>query len=266
MSLAKVAVHRPVTVVMFTLAITLFGMVALSRLPVTLLPELSYPSLTVRTEYPGAAPAEIEQLINRPIEESLGTVRGIRSMTSYARAGQSDIQLEFAWGTNMDMAAIEVREKLDMVPIPLDIQKPILLRFDPNMEPILRFALSGDSDLQALRRFADEELKRSFETIDGIAAVRTGGGLEDEIQVLIDEQRTAALNLTPEFIVTRLREENVNRAGGRVQSGRLEFLVRTMNQFQSLDDIRDIYITTVAGRPIQLKDIAEVRLGNSHSM
>ncbi|RTE87370.1 MULTISPECIES: efflux RND transporter permease subunit [Gammaproteobacteria] len=262
MSLVKVAVHRPVTVVMFTLAITLFGMVALNRLPVTLLPELSYPSLTVRTEYPGAAPAEIEQLINRPIEESLGTVRGIRTITSFARAGQSDILLEFAWGTNMDMAAIEVREKLDMVQVPLDIQKPILLRFDPNLEPILRFALSGDEDLQSLRRYADEELKRSFETIDGIAAVRTGGGLEDEIQVLIDEQRTAALNITPEFVVSRLREENVNRSGGRVQSGRLEFLVRTMNQFQSLSEIENIYITAVEGRPIQLKDIATVRLGH----
>lgn len=267
MKLPMIAVHRPVTVIMFTLAVTLFGFVALGRLPITLLPDLSYPTLTVRTAYPGAAPAEVEQLINRPIEESLGTVRGIRNMTSYARAGQSDIVMEFAWGTSMDMAAIEVREKLDMVPIPLDIEKPILLRFDPNMEPILRLGLSTEAhassnELQRLRRYADEELKRSIEGIEGVAAVRTGGGLEDEVQILIDESLTSQLNISPAMINQRLRAENVNFAGGRVRSGRMEFLVRTVNQFRTLDDIRAIYITTINGSPIQLQDIAEVRMGN----
>lgn len=261
MNLPQIAVRRPVTVVMFTLAIVLFGMVALGRLPVTLLPDLSYPTLTIRTTYPGAAPAEVEQLINRPVEESLGTVRGVREITSYARANQSDIVMEFAWGTNMDMAAIEVREKLDMVAIPLDIEKPILLRFNPNMEPMMRFALSGDKNLQRMRRYADEELKRGFESIEGVAAVRTGGGLEDEIQILIDEALTTQLNISPEMIVQRLRAENINQAGGRVQSGRLEFLVRTINQFQDLDDMRNIYITSIDGNPIQLGDLAEVRMG-----
>src|SRR5690554_1731511 len=271
MSMASVAVRRPVTVIMFTLAVALFGLVALGRLPLTLLPDLSYPTLTVRTAYPGAAPAEVEQLINRPIEESLGTVRGIRAMTSYARAGQSDIVMEFAWGTSMDMAAIEVREKLDMVPIPLDIEKPLLLRFDPNMEPIVRLGLSASqnsatqssaANLQQLRRFADEELKRSMESIEGVAAVRTGGGLEDEIQILLNESITSQLNISPQLVSQRLREENVNYAGGRVRSGRMEFLVRTVNQFRSLNDMRQIYITSVNGTPIQLQDIAEVRLGN----
>ncbi|MCO4320945.1 efflux RND transporter permease subunit [Aliidiomarina quisquiliarum] len=262
MKLPQIAVNRPVTVVMFTLAIVLFGMVALGRLPVTLLPDLSYPTLTVRTTYPGAAPAEVEQLINRPVEESLGTVRGVREITSYARANQSDIVMEFAWGTNMDIAAIEVREKLDMVPIPLDIEKPIILRFNPNMEPMMRFAVSGDEDLQRMRRYADEELKRSFESIEGVAAVRTGGGLEDEVHILIDEAITSQLNITPEMVVQRLRAENINQAGGRVQSGRLEFLVRTINQFQDLDDMREIYITSINGNPIKLGDLAEVRMGN----
>ncbi|WP_113905695.1 efflux RND transporter permease subunit [Aliidiomarina celeris] len=271
MSMASVAVRRPVTVIMFTLAVALFGLVALGRLPLTLLPDLSYPTLTVRTAYPGAAPAEVEQLINRPIEESLGTVRGIRAMTSYARAGQSDIVMEFAWGTSMDMAAIEVREKLDMVPIPLDIEKPLLLRFDPNMEPIVRLGLSASqnsatqnsvANLQQLRRFADEELKRNMESIEGVAAVRTGGGLEDEVQILINESITSQLNISPQLVSQRLHEENVNYAGGRVRSGRMEFLVRTVNQFRSLNDMRQIYITSVNGTPIQLQDIAEVRLGN----
>src|SRR5690554_2924749 len=119
--IAALAVRRPVTITMVTLAIILFGFVGLGRLPVNLLPDLSYPTLTVRTAYPGAAPLEIEQLINRPLEETLGTVRGVRSITSYARAGQSDIVLEFVWGTDMDYSSIEVREKMDMVMLPLDV-------------------------------------------------------------------------------------------------------------------------------------------------
>jgi len=264
--IAALAVRRPVTITMVTLAIILFGFVGLGRLPVNLLPDLSYPTLTVRTAYPGAAPLEIEQLINRPLEETLGTVRGVRSITSYARAGQSDIVLEFVWGTDMDYSSIEVREKMDMVMLPLDVEKPVLLRFNPNLEPIMRLALanpqqSSASALQEMRRYADDELKRQIESITGVAAVRIGGGYEDEVQVLIDQQRASQLNIDMQVIVQRLRAENMNQAGGRVQSGRQEFLVRTVNQFQSLDDIGNIYIATRNDAAIQLKDIAEIRSG-----
>ncbi|RUO21922.1 efflux RND transporter permease subunit [Aliidiomarina haloalkalitolerans] len=264
--IAALAVRRPVTITMFTLAVILFGLVGLGRLPVNLLPDLSYPTLTLRTAYPGAAPLEIEQLINRPLEEAVGTVRGVRTITSFARAGQSDIVLEFAWGTDMDYAGIEVREKIDMVMLPLDVEKPVLLRFNPNLEPIMRLALAGGDEtspgaLQEMRRYADDELKRQIESITGIAAVRIGGGYEDEVQVLIDQQRASQLNIDMQVIVQRLRAENMNQAGGRVQSGRQEFLVRTVNQFQSLDDIGNIYIATRNGAPIQLQDIAEIRSG-----
>lgn len=264
--IAALAVRRPVTIVMFTLAIVLFGIVSLGRLPVNLLPDLSYPTLTVRTAYPGAAPSEVEQLVNRPIEEVLGTVRGVRSITSYARAGQSDVVLEFAWGTQMDMAGLEVREKLDTVRLPLDLEKPIILRFNPNLEPMMRFALnqpqiSSPGEMQEMRRFADEELKRQLESIQGIAAVRVGGGLEDEVQILIDERRASQLNIDVQTIVSRLRQENLNQASGRVETNTLEFLVRTVNQFQTLDDIENIFIATRNGAPIQLQDIATVRSG-----
>lgn len=268
MGIAAVAVRRPVTIIMFTLAMVLFGLVSLGRLPVNLLPDLSYPTLTVRTAYIGAAPSEIEQLINRPIEETLGTVKGVRQITSYARAGQSDIVLEFAWGTNMDFAGIEVREKLDMVMLPLDIEKPTLLRFNPNLEPIMRLALNRDAslgtpgELQALRRYADDELKRRIESIPGVAAVRTGGGYEDEVQILIDEHRISQLNIDMQTIVSRLRAENMNQSGGRIETGMQEFLVRTVNQFKSLEDMENIFIATRNGAPIQLKDIARVRSGH----
>ncbi|MEA3586800.1 efflux RND transporter permease subunit [Pseudidiomarina sp. 1APP75-27a] len=265
MSLARLAVRRPVTVAMFTLAVLLFGMVSLGRIPVTLLPDLAYPTLTVRTDYPGGAPGEVEQLVSKPVEEALGTVKGVQRIESISRAGQSDVLLEFAWGTNMDMASLDVREKMDLVNLPLDIEKPTLLRFNPAEEPIYRLTLGFDgttepnvAELKRLRTFAEEELKRHLESVEGVASVRLGGGLEDEIQVLVDEQQATQLQVPMSLIMQRLREENINLSGGRLEAQRAEYLVRTLNQFQNLDDIRSIYIATRNDRPILLRDLASV--------
>lgn len=267
MSLVRLAVRRPVTISMITLAILLFGFVALGRIPVTLLPDLAYPTLTVRTDYPGGAPAEVEQLISKPIEENLGTVKGIRRIESVSRAGQSDVVLEFAWGSNMDMASLDVREKLDLVPLPLDIEKPTLLRFNPAEEPVFRLALGinaanaaaiSTERLKRLRSYAEEDLKRQLEGVEGVASVRLGGGLEDQIQVLVNERRASQLQIPMTLIISRLREENINLSGGRIESERAEYLVRTLNQFKNLDDIRAIYITSRNGQPVLLRDIATV--------
>lgn len=264
MSIVRLAVKRPVTIAMLTLAVILFGMVSLGRIPVTLLPDLAYPTLTVRTDYPGGAPNEVEQLVSKPIEENLGTVKGIRRIESISRAGQSDVLLEFSWGTDMDMASLDVREKLDWVELPLDLEKPVLLRFNPSEEPVYRLALGltdGNQSIESLKRlrtYAEEELKRQLESIEGVASVRLGGGLEDEIQVLVNERQAAALKIPMTLIMERLREENINLSGGRIEADRAEFLVRTLNQFENLDDIRNIYLTTRNDRPIVLKDIAVI--------
>ena len=264
MSIVTVAVKRPVTIAMITLAVLLFGMVSLGRIPVTLLPDMAYPTLTVRTDYPGGAPSEVEQLISKPIEENVGTVKGLRRIESISRAGQSDVMLEFSWGTEMDMASLDVREKLDLVNLPLDIEKPVLLRFNPAEEPVYRLALglpqgkASIAELKRLRTYAEEELKRHLEGIEGVASVRLGGGLEDEIQVLVNERSAAALNIPMALIIERLREENVNLSGGRIETADSEFLVRTLNQFQSLSDIGNIYLTTRNDRPVLLKDIATI--------
>ncbi|HAW79935.1 MAG TPA: acriflavin resistance protein, partial [Balneola sp.] len=129
---------------MFTVAILLFGIVSLSRLNVNLLPDLSYPTLTIRTEFEGAAPVEVENLISKPIEEAVGVVKGVKLVRSISRAGQSDVVLEFAWGTNMDIANLDVIAKLDAIQLPLQAKKPVTLRFDPTLDPIIRYALYYD--------------------------------------------------------------------------------------------------------------------------
>lgn len=145
MQLIDFAIRRRVTVVMCTVAIALFGLVSLSRLKLNLLPDLSYPTLTVRTELTGAAPLEIENLITRPVEEAVGIIRNVRQVRSVSRSGQSDVILEFVWGTDMDLAGIDVREKLDLLQLPLEAKRPLLLRFDPASEPVMRLALADKS-------------------------------------------------------------------------------------------------------------------------
>jgi HAE1 family hydrophobic/amphiphilic exporter-1 len=286
MNIVEIAVKRPVTVWMFTFAIILFGMVSLSRLALNLLPELSYPTLTIRTDYIGAAPGEIEQLVSKPIEETIGVVKGVRTVTSTSKAGQSDVLLEFDWGTDMDLASLEVREKLDTLQLPLDIKKPLLLRFNPSLDPVMRFGLGGASvetptkpstlaepnqaqdsqqvvltsqGIKALRIYAEEQIKRQLESVVGVASVKVGGGLENEIQVLVNQQKTSQLNITVNEVIKRLKDENVNSSGGRVKDGSQEYLVRTLNQFQTLDDIRNLFIANRDGKNIRLGDIATVQ-------
>lgn len=284
MKIIELSIRRRVTIAMFTLAVILFGSVSFFRLRINLLPELTYPTLTIRTEYPGAAPAEIENLISKPIEEALGIVKNVKRVSSISRSGQSDVILEFEWGTDMDYAGLDVREKLDALQLPLDVQRPSILRFDPSLDPIIRFGfcrkaavvesdslktpasgLVSDSfneeELKFLRRFAEEEIKKELESALGVAAVKVSGGLEDEIQILVDQNRLAQIDLPIDRLARQIGAENVNLSGGRLEEGTQQYLVRTLNQFQSVDEIGDIIISTKNNKPTYLRDVATVQHG-----
>jgi len=262
MSIINTSVNRPVTVWMFMLAVMLFGMVGFSRLAVKLLPDLSYPSVTIRTAYDGAAPVEIEQLVSKPIEEAVGVVKGLRKISSISRSGMSDVVLEFEWGTNMDMASLEVREKIDTIELPLDINKPLLLRFNPNLDPIMRLAFSlPDADaeqLKQMRTFADEELKRRLEALSGVAAVRLSGGLEQEVHIELNQQKLSQLNLNADQIKRRINEENINLSAGKVIQGDKEYLVRTLNQFNSLEELGQVIVYRDGQTLVRLSDVADI--------
>ncbi|HBN53628.1 MAG TPA: acriflavin resistance protein [Stenotrophomonas sp.] len=255
--LIEFATRRRVTIAMMTLTLVLFGLISLSSLKVELLPDLSYPTLTVRTDYEGAAPAEIETLISQPAEEALGIVKGLRKLKSISRTGQSDVVLEFAWGTDMQQAGLDVRDKMETLQLPLEAKPPVLLRFNPSTQPIMRLALSSKQDagseadavrrLMELRRYADEDLKRKLEPVSGVAAVKVGGGLEDEIQVDIDQRKLAALGLSLDTVIQRLQQENVNLSGGRLEEGSQRYLVRTVNQFTTVEQMREMLLTTASG-------------------
>lgn len=267
MRIVDLAVKRPVAISMFTFAVLLFGMVSLGRLSVNLLPDLSYPTLTIRTDYDGAAPGEVEQLVSKPIEEAIGVVKGVRKVTSTSRAGQSDVVLSFAWGTDMDFASLEVREKLDVLQLPLDIEKPRLLRFNPSLDPVIKLGLTAQTEssslseaqMKRLRLYAEQQVKRTLESVEGVAAVRIGGGLENEIHILIDQRKASQLSIPITRIIERVSAENVNAAGGRIDNAAQAFLVRTLNQFETLSDIENLFIGRFEGKNIQLKDVAVVK-------
>jgi HAE1 family hydrophobic/amphiphilic exporter-1 len=269
--LIEIATERRVTITMLMVAIGLFGLVSLSRLNLNLLPDISYPTITIRTELTGAAPVEVENLVTKPIEEAVGVIRNVRLVRSVSRSGQSDVTLEFLWGTDMDVAGVEVREKLDLIFLPLEAARPLLLRFDPASEPIMRLALlykdtdgspgSSEAGLKALRRLAEDSIKNDLEAEEGTAAVKVSGGLEDEIQIQVDQQKLSQLGIGIEQIADRIRAENVNLSGGRLEEGDQRFLVRTLNEFQSVDEFRNAIVGYVADRPVYLRDIATVTRG-----
>ena len=271
--LIEIATERRVTIVMLMVAIGLFGLVSLSRLNLNLLPDISYPTVTIRTELTGAAPVEVENLVTKPIEEAVGVIRNVRLVRSVSRSGQSDVTLEFLWGTDMDVAGVEVREKLDLLFLPLEASRPLLLRFDPASEPIMRLGLlykeasdpgsaeGTEAQLKALRRLAEDRIKNDLEAEEGTAAVKVSGGLEDEIQVQVDQQKLSQLGISIETVADRIRAENVNLSGGRLEEGNQRFLVRTLNEFQSIDEFRDAIVAYVADRPVYLRDVATVERG-----
>ncbi|HSM50188.1 MAG TPA: efflux RND transporter permease subunit, partial [Thermoanaerobaculia bacterium] len=260
---------RPVAVLMVFLAAVVFGFFSFKRLPVTLMPELSYPTLTVRTEYAGAAPEEIENEISRPIEEELGVIGGLERISSISRAGVSDVVLEFQWQTSIADAVQDTLERLDQVFLPEQAERPLVLRFDPSLDPVIELSLSGDGErfegeegLRRLRRIAERQVKRELEPIKGVAAVQVRGGLEEEIHVRLDRAALARTGISPRLVLQRLAEENVNVAGGTLEEGRVEYMVRTLNEYTSIEQIGATVVTSLEGRPVRISDLGEVALAH----
>ena len=258
----EITTRRPVAISMVVLAIVVFGYVSYQQLPLNMMPDISYPTLTIRTDYPDTAPEEVENLISRPIEQRLGVVSNLVGITSISRAGISDVILEFGWGTDMNDAVQTVRENLDRLQLPRGVNRPLILRYDPTQDPIIRVGFYGNLDLFGLRLIAEEEIKQELEALKGVAAARVSGGLEEEIRVEISERQLAVMGLGIKTINDRLREENVNLAGGSLLDGQTQYLVRTLNEFQTLEDIASLVVGERNGVEIRIKDVGSVIRAN----
>ena len=261
MSIPRFAIQRPVTMFMISAVVTLLGLISLTRLPVDLMPEFEQPTLTVRTSYAGVGPLEMEELITRPMEQAVSAVPGLTRVESTSSEGNSQVRLNFDWGSDLGEAADEIRTRVDRIRnrLPEDADPPTIFKFDSNALPILQIGIEGDFDPVTLREVAQNELAPRFERVDGIAAVTVNGGLRRQIHVELSKEKITGLNLSVNAVVQTLRQENQNTPLGEIYQGDATFLVRSQGQFQSVDDIRNVVVMTREGVPVYLRDIADVR-------
>jgi HAE1 family hydrophobic/amphiphilic exporter-1 len=261
MSIPRLAIQRPVTMFMISAVITLLGLISLTRLPVDLMPEFEQPTLNVRTSYPGVGPLEMEELITRPLEQAVTAVPGIVRVTSSSSEGNSQVQLNFEWGSDLSEAADEVRTRVDRMRgrLPEDADPPTIFKFDSNQLPVAQIGIEGDFDPVTLREIAQNEIAPRFERVDGVAAVTVNGGVRRQIHVELSKEKITALNLSVTQVVNTLRSENQNTPLGEIYSGDAMYLVRSQGQFQNLEDIRNIVVMTRDSVPVYMRDIAEVK-------
>jgi HAE1 family hydrophobic/amphiphilic exporter-1 len=244
--------------------IILLGVLSLQRLPVDLMPDIEYPSITIRVSYAGVGPLEIEELITRPIEQTVSAVAGIERVESTSSEGSSRVTLNFAWGTDLAEATDDVRSRVDRVRgrLPPEADPPQIFKYDANTFPIMHLAMeSTDAALDSvqLRELAEHDLTPRFERVSGIAAVTVQGGLRRQIHVELSKEKIVALDLPVDRVVNLLRTENQNVPLGEIDEGDLTYLVRSQGQFQNLDEIRNLVVMTRQGVPVYLKDVAEVK-------
>lgn len=261
MKLTKFALDRPVTVLMTFLAVALIGFISWQRLSLELLPSMNYPQITVLTTYENVAPPEIESLVSKPIEEAVGTIQGVRRITSISKEGVSLVTLDFEWGVDTSLSALDVREKIDALRdvLPKDVETPIIVKFDPMSFPIMTLGISGGEDLAELTRIVSDEIKQKIERIPGVALARVSGAVEREILVAVDQGRLFAYGIPISLVVDKLKKANFNFPGGRIEKGNKEIRIRTIGRFENLEDLERVVIAKGTGTiPIFLRDVATV--------
>ncbi len=261
MNLAGFTVGRPVFTSMVTLIVVTIGLAALTRLPIDLLPELTYPTITVTTAYENASPEEIEQLVTRPVEEAVSAVPGVEEISSTSTEGNSNVRVAFGWDANLEEATNDIRDRLDRIinVLPEDAERPQVRKFDTAGSPILLVGVASQLDPIEARQIIDDRIRPRMERVPGVAAVDVWGGLEREIRVEVDADRLQSFGLDFEQIRRAIREANVTVPAGEVERGRFDIRIRTPGQLRSLDELRGTVLAIRDGAPIYLHQVADVR-------
>ena len=252
--------RHPVLTIMSVLIVMILGGISLFRLPIDLMPDITYPTLSVFSQYENASPEEMEELITRPIEEAMSAVPGVEEVTSFSSEGVSNVRISFTWGTDLDAAAADIRDRLDRVVryLPEEAERPYLRKFDLASFPILILGAASDLDPIQMRRIIDDQVKYRIERLPGVATVDVHGGLDREIHVNLLASKVKALGLSLDQILTKIRAENVTVPAGTLERGNLDVMIRTPGEYTSLDELRDTVIAIREGVPIQVRDIAKV--------
>ncbi len=263
MKITETAVNRPIATTMLFLIIIVLGVMSFRYLPIDLLPPIEYPQLTVSTDYPNVGPEEIETIITQRIENSIAGVPGVERVRSSSREGNSRVTLEFAQGSDIDVAANDIRAALDRVrdDLPPEAEPPRIWKFDPNNFPVVIVGANSDRNLQELTQVLEREVTKRFEQIPGVGSIDIWGGVYKEVHVELKRDRLIASGLSSAQVQQAIASENVNLPGGNVNSGVQNLYVRTLGEYDSIEQISNTIITVIEGKPIRVKDVAEVRWG-----
>lgn len=262
MKLSDFSIKRSVTTVMLILLVMILGFISLDRLNIDLLPEINFPGAAVVTTYEGAGPEEIESLITKPLENSLATVTNVETINSTSDSGQSTIIMEFNFGTDMDFAALDMREQTDLVSdfLPEDASKPLIVKFDPSMIPVLQLGVYSGQDLADLKAEVEDNIIPKLERLKGVASVNLTGGLDREILIELDKNKMENYGVSFNSVTQNLLLENFDLSGGNISRGNIEYIVRVTGKFENVDQIREVLIPTGSGQGlVKLSDIANVK-------
>src|SRR4030042_6107843 len=232
MSLASLSIKRAITFTMIYILVVCFGLFGLSRLKIDLYPDVSFPVIAVITTYTGVAPAEMETLVTKPIEEAVASVENIKNIRSLSKLGDSLVLAEFDWGLNLDKSEKDIRNNIDYIReyLPDEAGEPIIIQFDPPKMPILFMSVSGPMGPAELRELCRRKIKPALERIEGVASDETAGGLKRQIQVQIDSVQLHAQSLSVNAVISALQKENLQVPGGKLEDGETEFSVRTLSE------------------------------------
>ena len=265
MNLSAIAIKRPVFTVMVTAALMVLGFMGLSKIGTDLFPDVTFPVVVVNIPYPGASPAEVEQLVTKPIEDAVVSLNGIDRRKSSSREGLSTCILIFKLGVNIQDAATQVRERVAQTryKLPTEVKEPSVARFDVGAAPVLTYSLSGGGrSLAETAKFARDVLKPALEQVDGVASIEVKGGAQREVHVDLDRAKIDALRLSPTSILEQLKSQNLNVPAGRFEEGIREVSVRTMGDLKDVGEIRNMIVATAPdGSSVKLSNIASVEDG-----
>lgn len=229
---------------MCVIVVILLGMVSYGRIPIDLLPDLNFPVVAIVTSYPGAAPQEVESLVSRPLEEVIGTVPNVKDIQSISTEENSLVIAQFNWGTDMDFAALNIREKVDLIKrmFPSDVSTPMVVKFDPSLMPIMVVSMTGGKDQVELRDLAEDIVKKRLERVDGVASVQVVGGQEEQIRVTIDPTKLNRHNLSWQQVAAAVRTASLNLPGGKVSENGVDYLIRSLGGAADIEQLGNVIV------------------------
>jgi len=263
MWLADTSIKRPVFATMVILGLVLLGVVSYPRIGIDLFPKVEFPIVNISTTLKGASPEVMDIDVTDKIEEAVNTINGVKTITSSSTEGRSLVVVEFVLERDIDLAVQDVREKIAAIrgSLPKDIDEPVIEKVDPDANPIMWLALSGDRSIRELSTYADEVVKEQIQKIEGVGAVRRAGLRLREVRIWLDAERLSAYKITAHDVLRSLQRENIEIPGGRIESDTKEYTVKIKGEFPKIQDFNELIVGFRNGAPVRLKDIGRAEDG-----